>query len=812
MNQAGYADLKNSSTVEADEVVIGNLILPNLDPNSVPYIDIDNSVQDRVLSNGQLLVGVTAGPPVVASLTGTADEIIVTNGVGSITLSTPQPIATTSSPTFANVTTTNLYESANGYTLVGPGDPATNSYIICSDNNVNGTNNSIIIGDNSLVNIRPKAAFCDIGTAGAPFQTIHLSGNVRGLTCNRAADDIISCSTPQTTDNLVSFSGSQKVIKDTGISASTGPWLPLAGGTMSGDIAMGTNNITNVGTLSGSTNSRTADNIVSNTGTGTLNNLVSFVSDKVVKDTGISASSGPWLSLTGGTMSGDIAMGTNDISNIGTVSGAINSRTADNIVSNTGTGTLNNLVSFVSDKVIKDSGISTSSGPWLPLAGGTMTGNINMNTHDLTNVNKITTSSSTINIGQSNTIPGTGSVFVGASNTGGGANASMIYGRTNNASGSTNGQSIVYGNNNSDSNSSGGSFIFGFNNTNGTGARNVMIGRDLSVPNGVNEAFSVGFNLTNSTSNSLLVGGTNQANIRAGGTVCDLGTTTNRFKDLHISGSVVGSVNTRAANDIVSNSTGSTTVGQVATYSNTTGKIITNSSTPILGTPASGTLTNCTGLPISTGVSGLGSGVSAMLGTFSSDNIRSACTNETGMGSLVFNTSPNFYFPTAFAFNFPLMMSQATKYDAFTFSNTTTPQNYFSGFYNGTLTYDAFTTTIGTVIKVRTWTQLNSWTGGGTLTIRCGANGTYVNLTVPSAIPAGGHIMADFDLNVRDWPNFRCQGILQATGQTPVFTDGNGTWNANVSNTLVVQIFFSVASGGNMASPLSANIYNIYQA
>mgnify|MGYP007117568339 CR=1 FL=1 len=117
--------MKNSSTVEADEVVIGNLILPNLDPNSVPYIDIDNSVQDRVLSNGQLLVGVTAGPPVVASLTGTADEIIVTNGVGSITLSTPQPIATTSSPTFANVTTTNLYESANGYTLVGPGDPAT---------------------------------------------------------------------------------------------------------------------------------------------------------------------------------------------------------------------------------------------------------------------------------------------------------------------------------------------------------------------------------------------------------------------------------------------------------------------------------------------------------------------------------------------------------------------------------------------------------------------------------------------------------------------------------------------------------------
>jgi len=35
--------------------------------------------------------------------------------------------------------------------------------------------------------------------------------------------------------------------------------------------------------------------------------------------------------------------------------------------------------------------------------------------------------------------------------------------------------------------------------------------------------------------------------------------------------------------------------------------------TPALGTPASGTLTNCTGLPISTGVSGLGTGVATFL-------------------------------------------------------------------------------------------------------------------------------------------------------------------------------------------------------
>ena len=59
-----------------------------------------------------------------------------------------------------------------------------------------------------------------------------------------------------------------------------------------------------------------------------------------------------------------------------------------------------------------------------------------------------------------------------------------------------------------------------------------------------------------------------------------------------------------------------------------------------LGTPASGTLTNATGLPIATGVSGLGSNVATLLATPSSANLASAITDETGSGSLVFGTSP----------------------------------------------------------------------------------------------------------------------------------------------------------------------------
>lgn len=64
--------------------------------------------------------------------------------------------------------------------------------------------------------------------------------------------------------------------------------------------------------------------------------------------------------------------------------------------------------------------------------------------------------------------------------------------------------------------------------------------------------------------------------------------------------------------------------------------------TPVLGTPTSGTLTNATGLPISTGVSGLGTGVATFLGTPSSANLISAVTDETGTGALVFGTTPTF--------------------------------------------------------------------------------------------------------------------------------------------------------------------------
>lgn len=54
-----------------------------------------------------------------------------------------------------------------------------------------------------------------------------------------------------------------------------------------------------------------------------------------------------------------------------------------------------------------------------------------------------------------------------------------------------------------------------------------------------------------------------------------------------------------------------------------------------LGTPSSGTLTNATGLPVG-GISGLGTGVATFLATPSSANLAAAVTDETGSGALYF--------------------------------------------------------------------------------------------------------------------------------------------------------------------------------
>lgn len=81
-----------------------SLTLSDLTANAVLYPNDDGTLTSlAAATNGQLVIGSTGSPPSVAALTGTANQVTVTPGAGSITLSLPQDIHTGASPSFANL-------------------------------------------------------------------------------------------------------------------------------------------------------------------------------------------------------------------------------------------------------------------------------------------------------------------------------------------------------------------------------------------------------------------------------------------------------------------------------------------------------------------------------------------------------------------------------------------------------------------------------------------------------------------------------------------------------------------------------------
>lgn len=79
-------------------------IVSTLTANAPLVASGTKQITSQALTNGQLLIGSTSAAPVAAGLTGTSNQITVTTGAGSITLSLPQSINTNSSVTFSSLT------------------------------------------------------------------------------------------------------------------------------------------------------------------------------------------------------------------------------------------------------------------------------------------------------------------------------------------------------------------------------------------------------------------------------------------------------------------------------------------------------------------------------------------------------------------------------------------------------------------------------------------------------------------------------------------------------------------------------------
>jgi len=199
-----------------------------------------------------------------------------------------------------------------------------------------------------------------------------------------------------------------------------------------------------------------------------------------------------------------------------------------------------------------------------------------------------------------------------------------------------------------------------------------------------------------------------------------------------------------------------------------------------LGTPVSATLTNATGLPISTGVSGLGSNVATFLATPSSANLAAALTDETGTGANVFATSPTLVTP---ALGTP---------SALVGTNIT---GTAAGLTAGNVTTNANLT--GAVTSVGNATSLGSFTSAqlaGALTDETGT-GANVFATSPTLVtPLLGTPTSGVMTNVTGLP--LTTGV---TGTLPVANGGTGITSFGTG----VATWLGTPSAANLAAAVT---------
>lgn len=206
-------------------------------------------------TNGQLLIGNTTGNTLTkATLTGTTNQVNITNGAGSITLSTPQDIAITSNVNFNSVTANNGQSLANpqfiaGYRGLGTEDTNIITWGSDADANYFGYSFAMYWSNPDNGSYPGTLVFGDQG-GNLPYYIRAL-----GFVGDGSALTGVVNSVSGTTNRITSTGGATPVID---ISAS---YVGQTSITTLGTVATGTWNATNIALNKGGTNaSLTASN------------------------------------------------------------------------------------------------------------------------------------------------------------------------------------------------------------------------------------------------------------------------------------------------------------------------------------------------------------------------------------------------------------------------------------------------------------------------------------------------------------------------------------------------------------------------
>ncbi|MBS1914334.1 MAG: hypothetical protein JST22_20255, partial [Bacteroidetes bacterium] len=241
---SGISGIKlKDSTITGSKLASGSVTASQLSDNSVTSSKVvDGSIQNIDLANPYITInpgiGISGGGTVplggsvtvnnagVLSVAGTANQVNVSSATGAVTLSLPQNIATTSSPTFNSLTLTGKATSAS--TALGdPGNTLVTKDYLTTLSTLPASADATLVGDGTVPNpLGINLAHPNTWTATQTLPTTAGQGDALIASTNAGSTTIIDA---RVADNLTINGGT---INNTPIGAatpSTGAFTSISG-------------------------------------------------------------------------------------------------------------------------------------------------------------------------------------------------------------------------------------------------------------------------------------------------------------------------------------------------------------------------------------------------------------------------------------------------------------------------------------------------------------------------------------------------------------------------------------------------------